>query len=113
MPETGKGIFRLSRRWEIHPVYRFLLSGALGLAMAGLLAASATAAPLGLPSIPPDIFSALLQVDYDATSDDLKYATNASGAWTTKTVDSAGSVGQWIATAAFGLIASCLPLTES
>jgi hypothetical protein len=30
---------------------------------------------------------------YDATNDDLKYATNASGSWVTQTIDSAGDVG--------------------
>lgn len=30
---------------------------------------------------------------YDATNGDLKYATNASGAWATQAVDSVGNVG--------------------
>ncbi len=33
----------------------------------------------------------------DATNYDLKYATNASGAWVTSTIDSAGDVGTSIA----------------
>jgi hypothetical protein len=32
---------------------------------------------------------------YDATNDDLKYATNASGSWVTETVDSAEDVGRY------------------
>ena len=30
---------------------------------------------------------------YDNTNDDLKYATNASGAWVTTRVDSSGDMG--------------------
>ena len=32
---------------------------------------------------------------FDDTNDDLKYATNASGAWVTTTVDSSGEVGEY------------------
>jgi hypothetical protein len=32
---------------------------------------------------------------YDYTNDDLKYATNFSGSWTTMTLDSSGDVGNY------------------
>jgi hypothetical protein len=32
---------------------------------------------------------------YDATNDDLKYATNASGSWVFQPVDTAGYVGEY------------------